>query len=336
MFRRKHLLARLLLLLLSVWAATDRAVAANKLIYAVFWTGCEELCEGFQEYLREENIDAEVVVRDAEQEKSRLPVFLEEARSMDADLILTYGTSVTLGIAGTLDDRDDPGFNNTIPHVFTVVADPVGSRVVESLEKTGRPNVTGTFNRVPESVNISTIRTVLPSFRRLGIVYNTNERNSVQKFEEIASLAGEMDFELVGARMDPGNDGLVRVAEIRPKVEELATAGVDFIYVGSSSFLDTNRDEFTAAAVDNGIPVLSPYERFVRDSHALLSVAARFRDVGRLAGEQAKKILVDGAVPGDLPVLPMTDFAYVVNMAVARKLDLFPSVEILQVAETVN
>ena len=48
------------------------------------------------------------------------------------------------------------------------------------------------------------------------------------------------------------------------------------------------------------------------------------------------KILVDGAVPGDLPIAAMTDFAHVVNMDVARRLNLFPPVAILQVAETVN
>jgi hypothetical protein len=32
----------------------------------------------------------------------------------------------------------------------------------------------------------------------------------------------------------------------------------------------------------------------------------------------------------------VTDFAYVVNMAVARKLNIFPPIEILQIAETLD
>jgi len=32
----------------------------------------------------------------------------------------------------------------------------------------------------------------------------------------------------------------------------------------------------------------------------------------------------------------MTDFAFVVDMEVARTLDLFPPLELLQIAETVN
>ena len=47
-------------------------------------------------------------------------------------------------------------------------------------------------------------------------------------------------------------------------------------------------------------------------------------------------ILRDDVQPGDLPIKRVTDFAYVVNMDVARKLNIFPPVEILQVAETIN
>jgi putative ABC transport system substrate-binding protein len=90
------------------------------------------------------------------------------------------------------------------------------------------------------------------------------------------------------------------------------------------------------AAVENRLPVISPYERLVRESQALISVAARYYDVGRLAGRQAERILVDDAVPGDLPVARMTDFAVVINLEVAKALKLFPPMGLLQVAETVN
>jgi putative ABC transport system substrate-binding protein len=119
-------------------------------------------------------------------------------------------------------------------------------------------------------------------------------------------------------------------------MKELSDAGVDFIYLGSSSYLRIHADIFTSAAVENGIPVLSPYEEIVRENQALVSIAARAYDVGRVAAEQALRILRDGATPGDLPIERVTDFAYVVNMDVARRLNIFPPVEMLQVAETIN
>jgi len=320
---------------LATCLASTAAAAQYKILIAT-WRGCEEACQGFQDYFNEQGLDVEFILRDAGRDRTLLPGFLAEARAEKADLILTWGTSVTRGIAGTLADLADPAFNHDIPQVFTVVADPIGAGVVESLEHTGRANLTGTFNRVPESVNIETIRTYLPGFSRLGLLYNTNEKNSVLKHVEITALSTEMGFELTALALPLGDDGKPRIEDIAPKMAELKAAGVDFIYLGSSSFLDANRDAFTSAAVENGLPVLSPYERLVRDSQALISVAARYFDVGRLAATQAEKILVGGATPGDLPVARMTDFAFVINMSVAKKLKLFPPLELLQIAETVN
>jgi putative ABC transport system substrate-binding protein len=320
---------------LAACLASTAAAAPYKILIAT-WRSCEEACQGFQDYFNEQGLDVEFILRDAGRDRTLLPGFLAEARVEKVDLILTWGTSVTRGLAGTLADLGNPAFNHDIPQVFTVVADPIGAGVVESLEHTGRANLTGTFNRVPESVNIETIRTYLPGFRRLGLLYNTNEENSVLKHAEIAALSQEMGFELTALAMPLGDDGKPRIEDIAPKMAELKAAGVDFLYLGSSSFLDANRDAFTSAAVDNGIPVLSPYERLVRDSQALISVAARYFDVGRLAATQAEKILVGGATPGDLPVARMTDFAFVINMSVAKKLELFPPLELLQIAETVN
>jgi putative ABC transport system substrate-binding protein len=67
-----------------------------------------------------------------------------------------------------------------------------------------------------------------------------------------------------------------------------------------------------------------------------MSIAARDYDVGKLAGKQVAKILVEGMRPGDLPVLAMEEFAYLVNMKVAKRLDLYPPVEFLQFVEKVN
>jgi putative ABC transport system substrate-binding protein len=300
------------------------------------WRGCEEACQGFQDYLVEQGVDSQFILRDAQKKSKALQGFLAEAREKKVDLILTWGTSVTKGIAGTLSELDNPEFNHDIPNVFTIVADPVGAGIVKSLDHTGRTNVTGTYNRVPEETIIETIRTYLPNFKHLGMLYNADEKNSLLKRDEVAALKGPMGFKLTALELPLDSIGKPHVDDIATKMAELKAAGVEFIYLGSSSFLRDNEDAFTGAAVNNGIPILSPYENMVRESQALISVAARYYDVGRLAGQQAEKILVGKIVPGELPVLRMTNFAVVINMDVAKKLKLFPPLNLLQVAETVN
>ena len=184
-------------LLRSIFAAVafaaclaNSASAADYKILIATWRGCEEACQGFQAHFNEHGIEVDFILRDARRDRTVLPGFLAEARASKVDLILSWGTSVTRGIAGTLAELADPAFNHDIPQVFTVVADPVGAGVIESLENTGRPNLTGTYNRVPESVNIETIRTYDPDFNHLGLLYNRNETNSVLKHDEIAALSG--------------------------------------------------------------------------------------------------------------------------------------------------
>lgn len=326
-------------LLVYLVVMSGQAVATEapaKRIYAVYWRGCEESCLGYQDYLAANLPEAELIIRNADRNKERLPGFLAEARSLGVDLILSWGTTVTLGLAGPFSERHDPRYNQDIPQIFTIVADPVGAGIIQSLEHTGRSNLTGTINRVPESVNINAMRTYLPSFRRLGLIYNSNEPNSVLKRDELERLAPQMDIELIALALELDGQGMPKASDIPVKMAQLKQQSADFVYLGSSSFLNAQSALFTSSAVEHGLPVLSPYESLVSEADALMSVSARYYQVGWLAGQLTGQILKEGKVPGALPVARMTEFAYVVNMAVARKLRLFPSVDILRFAETVN
>lgn len=309
---------------------------AKMKIGMVVWIGCEEVCRGVQDSLVSDGIDAEFVVMDAAQDKTKLPGFVDQARVEKMDLVLTWGTKTTLGIVGTLADQADPKFLNDIPVVFTVVADPVGSGIIESYEKTGRDNVTGTRNRVPEAVNIKSIRRYMPSFDHLGMLYEAATPNSVGKVEEVQSLTGTLNFTLDTVALGTLADGSPDPDSIEPGIAALKAKGVQFMYLGSSDFLEKQTDRFTEAAVAAGIPVLTPYEHMVSNSLALMSVAARDYDVGKLAGEQVRRILIDGKRPGDIPILAMEEFAYLVNMKVAKALNLYPSVEFMQFVEKVE
>jgi putative ABC transport system substrate-binding protein len=332
----KEMIGLLLALSIAISFGPRSSAEQPKVIFGVMFEGCELICEGFKAKIAETGFPARLVVRDLGQDKTILPRVVEEAREMQADLILTVGTSATLGTIGTLDDAGNRRFIQDIPTVFTFVADPFSTRIAESYEGSGRSLVAGTFNRVPEAVNIKVIRQYDPEFKKLGLLFNSNERNSTVKKEEISQLASELGFELVAMELDPGNPGAPNPELIPLRMAALAEKGIRWVYLGSSSFLRWNASLFTGSAVRNGIAVLSPYEGLVRDHQALLSIAARERDVGRLAGDQALKILRDGMSPGDLPIVRATDFAYVVNMEVARTLDRFPPVSFLEVAETVK
>ena len=299
------------------------------------WRGCEDACKGFQDFFSEEKIDVNFVVRDAERDKSRLPDFVREAKQLGADLVVTWGTSVTVGMIGTINDHDPERYITDIPVVFMIVADPVGANIIESYTTSGRPNITGTRNRVPEEVQMKAVRSYR-NFKRLGILYNSNELNSELNLQKIRNLARKMRFDLFERAVDLDEKGKPILASVPKKISELKNREVDFIYVGSSSFLMRNRDYVTQSALDQGVPMVSAYEAMAKTSNALLAVASRYYSVGKLAGYQAKLILIDKSKPIDLPVMSLSRYSYVINMDTARKLKLYPPIELLRYAEIVH
>ncbi len=77
--------ALLVLMAALFWPAPHGYAQADKefTIYMVFWRGCEEACEGFKEYIEENGIDAELVIRNANRDKGKLPGYVEEARALE-------------------------------------------------------------------------------------------------------------------------------------------------------------------------------------------------------------------------------------------------------------
>ncbi|MDX1487000.1 MAG: hypothetical protein R3268_02285, partial [Acidiferrobacterales bacterium] len=114
----KKPLSAFLIALSLFFSATGAAVSAQKTIYMTVWRGCEEACEAFKKYFVSKGLQVQVAVRDAKRDKKVLPQFVKEARELKADLVVTWGTSVTRGMAGTLKDAGDPRFINDIPIVF--------------------------------------------------------------------------------------------------------------------------------------------------------------------------------------------------------------------------
>ena len=301
-----------LIVLLSGLSATARSEPPTILIAT--WRGCEDACRGVQDRFRERGIEANFIISDAARDKARLPQIATQARELGVDLVVSWGTSVTLGLLGKLAAVDPTIHITDIPVVFMIVADPVGAGLITHAEVSQRPNVTGTRNRIPEIVQIRAMRAYRP-LQKLGLIYNVNEVNAVLKAEEMRNLATQEAFELVEFRIETATpDQEPAPEQIDEQITIALGAGLDFLYVASSSFLIANRDRLTATARDAGIALASAYEAMVLDSHELLSIAARYYNVGKLAGFQAEQILVHGADPATMPIRSLNRYSYIINM----------------------
>lgn len=316
-------------------AQTDPPDATDsKLIVVVTWRGCEEACRGLLDYLDTTDIDGEIILRDVDQDRAALPAVVDEVRALDPDLLVTWGTTVTLGMIGTI-DGDQSDVVTGVPTVFMIVADPVGADIVDSYESSGRPLITGTRNRVPEDTQMRVLADYRP-FDKIGLIYNDNELNAVLKAEEIHRVGAEQGFEVVERVLASDGDGEPLVEDISAAVADIANQDVDFLYLGSSSFLLAHADLLTSSALEHNLPLATAYEAMVRESDALIALASPYYNVGQLAGFQAERILTDGYQPGDLEVLGLDRFTVLVNIETARSLDLYPPMLLLRYAEVVT
>lgn len=312
----------------------DSDAGEAKRIVVVTWRGCEDACQGFLDYINTTTINAEIILRDVDKDRSVLPAVVAEVRSLDPDLLVTWGTSVTLGMIGTV-DGDHSDVVTGVPTVFMIVADPVGADIVDSYESPGRPLITGTRNRVPEGTQMRVLADYRP-FDRIGLIYNEDELNAVLKAEEIHRVGAEQGFEVVERVLASDGNGEPLVDDISQAVADIAEQDVDFLYLASSSFLLANADLFTSSALEHDLPLATAYEAMVRESNALIALASPYYNVGQLAGFQAEQILADGQSPGDLEVLGLDRFTVLVNIETARALDLYPPMLLLRYAEVVT
>ena len=67
----------------------------------ILWRGITDAERGFMDYLKSEGLKVNFVIRDCNKDKSCLPEVISEVKELKPDLVYTFGTSVTLAVAGT-------------------------------------------------------------------------------------------------------------------------------------------------------------------------------------------------------------------------------------------
>ena len=302
-------------------------------VFLVVWRGETDVEHGFRAHMRERGIPVRYTLRNLARDRSRIPEIVAEIRAVQPDLVHTFGTSTTLGILGAREAADPTAHVQGIPGVFSIVAYPIEANIVESFESTGRP-VTGTAFLPPVNKQLDALLQYRP-VERLGVVYNSLERNSLINVEQLREEAAERGIELLEGPVPLDADGRSDPGRLTEVVDELAEAGAEFLYMGPDSFVTSNDVRITEAAVARGIPVFAGTEASFEGSRAMLGFVSPYYLVGKLAGAQAERILVGGQSPEGIPVASLGRFSLVIRMSVALELEIYPPLDLLRVAQVV-
>ncbi len=330
--RRRDLLALALPLPAAAAASTARPTPWR--IHAVTYRGRTDVERGFADYFAARGIPVEITWHDIALDPARLPGLVDELRSARPDLVHTWGTGVTLGIAGRWDAPDPGRYLRDVPVVFSLVAAPVGAGIVPDLRAPGRP-VTGVSHVASTAVQWQTMTGYRPC-RAVGMLYSSNEPNSGVVLKELQALGRQRGFRVtatpfrVGANGQPSDDGAADL------VRQLRADGADWLYMPPDSFLATQaRDVVVPAALAQGLPAFASTEQLM-STGTLLGLVSRYYSVGQFAAYKAEQILA-GKMPAErIPVETLTRFSLQINLKVARRLGLLPPLEMFNYAELIG
>ena len=232
--------------------------------------------------------------------------FAKELIALKPDLILSQTTPSTATLLQ---------HTRTIPIIFGVASDPVGSGFVASLARPGG-NVTG-FITIEGSLGgkwLELLKEIAPWITRVAAMFNP----AAAPYAEIYMSPFKIAAQSFGVE---GNAAAVQdTSEIESVVSALAREPNGGLIVMPDSFTLAHRVEITSLAARYRLPAVYPY-RFFTEVGGLLSYGDDWTDNFRRAATYADRIL-KGEKPSQLPVQAPVKFELVVNLKTAKALGL--------------
>ncbi len=301
-------------------------------IYMVTFRGWTDSDQGFKDYFDRRRLAVDIIHRDAGGANAKVAEIVREIKAEKPDLVYAWGTGVALGVIGPVAKPDPERFVTDIPVVFLNVTDPLGSGIINGLGPTGR-NVAGSTFLAPIHSQLQALHSYRP-IKRLGSIFNPSEANSVAVINDVREQAKALQITLIERPVpllgtEPDRNAVPRL------LDELVAEGAEFLFMPSDSFLSRRVEQVTEEALQRRLPAFASAEGTLGAGQALMGLIAKYHSVGQLAGLQADQILFQGVDPGSLPIGSLRRFSLVLRMSVAKRLDLFPPMLLLRVAEII-
>jgi putative ABC transport system substrate-binding protein len=175
-----------------------------------------------------------------------------------------------------------------IPVVFCMVLDPAQYNLKA-------PNMTGIRLEIPLDRQFGAMRSVLPSLKRIGVLYDPEKTGHL--VDEARLLAKSLGLELIAKQVNTEK-------EVPPALRALLSQVEALWLVPDSTVLTEDSLKFVlGTALDFNVPVIGFSSELVR-SGALIGLSVNYEDVGRQAGVLAKNILFDQYKPSSATVPP--------------------------------
>jgi putative tryptophan/tyrosine transport system substrate-binding protein len=232
--------------------------------------------------------------------------FAKQLVALQPDLILTGSTPATAAMRQQ---------TNTIPIVFAMVGDPVGSGFVASLSRPGS-NLTG-FTPIENSLGgkwVELLKEIAPRVARVAMVFDPAMAPFASYYlNPFKAAAASLAIEAIVAPVDD-------MAALERVVATSAREPNSGLVVMPDAFTIGHHADITSLVARYRLPAVYPFRIFA-EVGGLVSYGSSALDEFRRAASYADRIL-KGAKPSELPVQTPINFDLVINLKTAKALGL--------------
>jgi putative ABC transport system substrate-binding protein len=266
--------------------------------YAAFLEGLQPLG-----WTPERNVRIEI--RWAGGDEAEIRKYAAELVALGPDVLVAGGGAATEALLKT---------TRTIPIVFVIVPDPVGSGFVASLSRPGG-NITGymmfEYNLCGKWLEL--LKEIAPSVTHAAVLRDPGITAGIGQFAVIQSAAPSIGIEVTPI-------DLREPAQIEPAVATFAQASNGGIILTASAIGASNVNLIITAAANYKLPSVFIQRPFVA-AGGLASYGPNFPDQYRRAADYVSRIL-KGEKASDLPVQSPIKYELAINLKTAKALGL--------------
>ena len=203
----------------------------------------------------------------------------------------------------------------TIPIVFILVPDPVGSKLVDTFARPGG-NITGLTQIAAELIvkRLELLKEAFPRIARIAFVVNANNQQTKDRVVAESMAAARA----LGLELQPVE--VRSVQDFEQAFDRIVGSGSEGIVVYPDGLTFQGRALLAQYARERRLPLVV-FSRESLDAGALISYGPDYKDIFRRAAFYVDKIL-KGEKPANLPVELPTKFELFVNLKTAKSLGI--------------
>jgi putative ABC transport system substrate-binding protein len=299
----------------AAWPLAARAQQAGKISrVGVLWRAAsaeqeainvKSLVKGLGDKGYAEGRDIVLEHRFANDNAERFKSLAAELAASNVDVLIAAGTSAATSAKAA---------TTTIPIVFALVADPAGSKLVETLQQPGG-NATGSTSYGPDLFKnrLLLLKEIVPGLSRVGLLVNATAPPPRVYIDLAQAAAAELGMSSEIAEWNSINN-------LGPAFDTLKRANVQVFTAEPEGLAITHRALIAQIALARHLP-LTVWSKEALRSGALMSYGPDTSAIWEQTADYVDKIL-KGAKPGELPVQQPTKSELVFNTKTAKALGL--------------